>query len=223
MQRILILSVLVLAGTTERGWSGPFPCLNCGVHCITPPCPKCPDCSGPCNCLRDHLWPWQDCLSRKHVEDLQQGDCCCRICAARMLGCRLDANICCQPEVLQALNEALLCDPCWEVRRAAAWSLKRQDARIESTILMLYVSSKLDPHFLVRDRATEALDILMRCRKDCYKDLLAHADVLIKELRKKKYKPGSENCRIVFAEACSECDKKAEAAPTSALAGATQP
>jgi hypothetical protein len=133
------------------------------------------------------------------IDQLAHGACCARIKAAKKLGCRLHADFCCAPEVLAALARALQCDSCWEVRRAAAWSIAMQDARVPVGVLALYVASKLDPHYLVRDKATEALGILLLCRESCFKTLLANADELVKRLRG-KYRPGVSSCVLLIDE-----------------------
>jgi hypothetical protein len=103
--------------------------------------------------------------------------------------------------VLTSLTHAVVCDSCWEVRRAAAWSLARQNARTEEAILALHVASKLDPHYLARTKAADALDVLLVCRRECYKELLATGDELVKQLRG-KYKPGSPECTACFTQCC---------------------
>jgi hypothetical protein len=145
--------------------------------------------------------PWQSAQAGKLIEQLCQGDCCERVNAAEKLGCRLHVDACCVPEVGPALVRALVCDPCWRVRRAAAWSLVLQNARTEQAVLALHVASKLDPHYLVRDQAATALDVLLVCRRPCFKDVLAAADDLVKKLRG-KYKPGAPDCAFVLAECC---------------------
>ncbi len=104
--------------------------------------------------------------------------------------------------MLQALIEALHCDPCFEVRRAAAWSIALQDARTEDGVLALYVQSKVDPHYLVRARSAEALDILIRCRSGCFKATFERGDALVKELKAAKYAPGQACCASIFGSAC---------------------
>jgi hypothetical protein len=136
---------------------------------------------------------------------LCNGDCCDRIRAARKLGSRLHADYCSDPCVLNALIGALQCDKCWEVRRAAAWALLGQKATTDEALLALYVASKIDPHYLVRVRAAEALDILTLCHKACYKALYESGDKLIKELKAAKWAPGGPNCRVQFAGACAGC------------------
>jgi hypothetical protein len=135
---------------------------------------------------------------------LSRGNCCDRITAAQKLGHRWNADFCCDPSVLEALIGALQCDPCWEVRRAAAWSIMLQNARVEPGVVALYVSSKLDPHYLVREQAAESLDILLVCRRQCFHDLFgAGGDGLIKSLKVAKYKPGTGNCMLIFNQCCA--------------------
>ena len=133
------------------------------------------------------------------------GNCCDRIKAAEELGSRFKADFCCNPNVLTALSAPLQCDKCWEVRKAAAWSIMLQGARTEEGVLALYISSKTDPHYMVRAEAAEALDILTVCRRACFTELYKRADALIKQLKATGYKPGSDNCRVVFGEACASC------------------
>src|SRR5438132_69412 len=47
------------------------------------------------------------------------------------------------------------------------------------------------PHYMVRTKTSEALDILMVCRKPCYTALFEAADALVAELRDKKIVPGT--------------------------------
>jgi HEAT repeats len=198
MTRILCISAVALVGLASSAPAGPFACLNHGVTCITPPA-DCPDCSGPCE-------RWRHCSCRKSekaqklIEQLSAECCCDRIRAASHLGHRLHADFCCDPEILPALIHALQCDPCWEVRKAAAWSIAYQGARTEEGVMALYLATLLDPHFLVRDAANDALGILIVCRRECFKDVFAAADDLAAKL-KGKYKPGAPDCGILF-DAC---------------------
>jgi hypothetical protein len=89
-----------------------------------------------------------------------------------------------------------------------------QKARTPHGVLALYLASKLDPHFLVRTKATEALDILVICRRDCFKDVFSIGDELVKKLRG-KYKPGADDCGIVFDECCASIGMTAGAATPS--------
>lgn len=204
MKNIFLMAAAGLAlAVPAAAHAGGFACCNKGIHCQCPE-PSCPDCSCPC----DH--GLHICTARKTerahalIEDLHACDCCTRISAARKLGHRLCVDFCCDPEIVPALVAALLCDTCWEVRRAAAWSLAYQNARTPPAVFALYVASKLDPHYMVRDGATEAMGVLLVCRRDCFKDLFAAADVLIKELRG-KYKPGAGECIALLSDACGQC------------------
>ncbi len=93
------------------------------------------------------------------------------------------------------------CDACWEVRRAAATSLRQQNARTPQALLALYIAGRLDPHYLVRERANESIDILLVVQRPCYKQLFKAADELIEKLGD-KYKPGSHDCQTLY-DLCS--------------------
>lgn len=121
-----------------------------------------------------------------------------RKCAAEKLGCRWEADFCRTPEILTALIAALHCDACWEVRRAAATSIRQQNARTPLAILALYIASTLDPHYLVRERASESISILLVLQRPCYKQLFKDADKLIEKVRG-KYKPGSHDCQALYS------------------------
>src|SRR5262249_48847641 len=118
MKRFMIMSAMVLLGLVSSVRAGGL--CGCKEHCMVPP-EECPDCTPPCDkllrlgslCGCDHA----HCL----IEDLHGCTCCDRIKAAKKLGHRLHADFCACPEVLTALIEAMQCDPCWEVRRQAAW------------------------------------------------------------------------------------------------------
>lgn len=190
-------------------------CKDCkGCKCITPPAADCPDCSEPC-CTkhRVHTVFGED-HAQKLIDAAGHGCCKDRIKAVKKLGHHLHADFCCNPDVLAALVKALLCDTCWEVRRAAAWSITKQNARVPQGILALYLASKLDPHFLVRDGAAEALDVLVVCRRDCYQDLFKNGDELVKQLRG-KYQPTSGDC--ISLDALASCCAGAPAAAAPAL------
>src|SRR5262249_25064791 len=205
MKRMVGLSAAALLGMTASAWASGLCLLNHGVHCITPPPPPCPDCSCRCETGHRHCSAWKAEHAHKLIAKLESDCCCDRIQAAKHLGCRLLADYCCCPEVLDALMHALLCDPCWEVRKAASWSIMLQGARTETAVLALYVSSKLDPHYLVRIGAAESLDILLVCRQGCFTDLLKSADELIKQLRSAKFKPGTTGCASIFQAGCATC------------------
>ncbi len=218
MRRILPLTLLGLLALAAPGQAG-CPLGGCCPDCKPIPCPDCPDCG--CACDRRARLLLMD-KSEEYIATLRcigctgpagcascgncgGSNCCERIRAAERLGDRFHADFCCNPEVLEALIGALQCDPCWEVRKAAAWSIMLQGARTEEGVLALYVSSKTDPHYMVRAEAAQALDILTVCRHECFKDLYKRADDLIKELKKQGYKPGTEKCQLVLGAACAGC------------------
>ncbi len=212
MRRMLpfaLLGLLALAATSRAGCPLGGCCPDCKPIPCVPPC----DCGCACE-NRPHLVLFDD--SQESIATLRSVGCtgtagcgcgdggsnsCERIKAAEKLGSRFHADFCCNPEVLEALVEALECDPCWEVRHAAAWSIMLQGARTEEGVLALYIASKADPHYLVRAEAAEALDILTVCCKPCYAELYKAGDAIVKELKARKYKPGMENCCGVFGEA----------------------
>ena len=196
MKRILCLSALALVGLASSALGGHLACLNCGIHCICPP-EECPDCCPPCE-RRLHLCSCRQSEHARKLIDQLSCECCCdRIKAASHLGSRLHADFCCDPEVLTALVHALQCDACWEVRATAAWSIAYQGARTDQGVLALYLASLIDPHYMVRDAANDALGVLLVCRRACFKDVFAAADDLAKQL-KGKYKPGGPDCAILF-------------------------
>jgi hypothetical protein len=205
MKRTFGLTVIALFSLATSAWSSCFLCLHCGVHCMVPPPPNCPDCSCPCD-HRLNLCPqWKSEHAQKLIDELQTCDCCERIHAVKKLGHRLHADFCNDPCVLEVLISSLQCDTCWEVRRAAAWGIQGQNARTEQGVLALYIASKLDPHYLVRVAATEALDILTIAHRECFTETLKQGDDLIKQLKAQGYKPGSDNCKVILGTACAGC------------------
>lgn len=209
MKRETGLAMAALLSLSASAWAGGLFCCNRGVTCIVPPPPTCPDCGCPCD-NRLHLSLGS---AAKWIDRLSSCDSCERLKAAQKLGSRLHADFCCEPEVLTALVRALQCDPCWEVRKAAAWSIALQGARVDQGVLSLYLAMKLDPHYLVRTKAAEALDVLLVCRRDCFKELFKTGDELAKQL-KGKYKPGSPECGIVFEHCCGAAGVAPATAPT---------
>jgi hypothetical protein len=192
MRRLFALALpalLGLAGLTRAG-----ECLGCKTRCLEPGPTECRERGCPCD-KRLNLTICDK--SDKYAAILASCDnsCCARIKAARKLGCRLCADVCANKCVLEALLDALFFDPCWKVRRTAAWSLFGQRAYQDEVILALYVSSKIDPHYMVRSRAAEALDLLTLCHRCCYKELYAQGDVLIKDMRAAKFVPGAKDAR----------------------------
>ena len=140
---------------------------------------------------------------RDLINELDCKDSCRHIAVVKKLGCRLHVDYCLEPAMLDALLHALQCDPCWEVRRAAAWSLFQQNARTEPSVLALYISSRLDPHYQVRVRAAEALDLLTLGKVECYTELYKAADQLMRVLQAKGYRAGRDCCLITSATACA--------------------
>jgi len=201
MKRLLVLSFLSLLAMTPSGRAGGLSSLlEKGVHCVCPPPPECPECC-------DEIGGHHHCSARKseHAHELicqLHAACCCdRVHAAKKLGHRLRADACCDPEVVCALINALQCDTCWEVRKAAAWALAFQRVRTRQAILVLYVASKADPNFLVRDAAKDALETLVLCRGECYKELFTAADALVAKLGP-EYQPTKGKC-VNIGEQCS--------------------
>jgi hypothetical protein len=215
MKRLFGLTLTALFCLTASAWAGGLCWLHCGVHCMVPPPPNCPDCSNPCDhCLRRCSERKSE-QARKLMDELNSCDCCERIKTVKKLGCRLHADFCCDPCVLEVLIATLQCDKCWEVRRAAAWAIQHQNARTEEGVLALYIASKLDPHYLVRVAAAEALDILTIGRRECFTETLKHGDDLIKQLKAQGYKPGSDNCRVLLAAGCGGCGAISPEAPAA--------
>lgn len=216
MKRLFALTLVALFSMTASAWSGGFLCgLHCKEHCMVPPPPNCPDCSCPCD-HRFNLCPeWKSAHAQKLIEELDACCCCDRIKTVRKLGHRFHADFCNDPCVLDTLIASLQCDKCWEVRREAAWGIQKQNARTEQGVLALYISSKLDPHYLVRVAATEALDILTIAHRECFTETLKSGDELIKELKKQGYKPGSDNCRVILGALCGGCGIEHGAPPAS--------
>jgi hypothetical protein len=216
MKRFIFLSITFLIGLSTSSQAGGL--CGCEGRCITPPPPTCPDCTCPCDLHRiGSVFGCEH--ANKLIEDLHACTCCDRIKAAKKLGHRLHADFCANPEVLAALINALQCDPCWEVRREAAWSIFTQGARTDQGVIALYIASRLDPHYLVRDRAAEALDILLvGGKKECFKTIFDNGDQLIKDLKKAGYKPGTANCEVILAAQAATMAapiKKVEAGSTA--------
>jgi hypothetical protein len=192
------LIALAFLGWTSPAWASGICLFNCGVACKPIPATDCPDCGCPCDQGHHHCSPRKSERAQQLIGELSSDCCCDRIKAARKLGYRFNADFCCDPQVLDALINAVLCDPCWEVRQAAAWSIALQRARTDSGVLALYFASKADPHYMVRDSATQALGILTVCRQPCFKEVYAYGDQLIKTF-KGKAKPGCADCQLLVA------------------------
>lgn len=205
MKRILyasvatFLSVLSLASPAQAiGWL----CCPPTYHCMEPHEPCCRGCDEPC-CGRINLTCFGACHTQELIAKLHECDYCSRATAVKMLGSRLHADFCCDPDVLVALVHALQCDKNWVIRQKAAWAIQRQGARTEYGVLALYLASKLDPHFLVRDAAADALAVLIVGRQPCFKELFHQADELAKKLRP-LYKPTKGECVHLMDAFCAE-------------------
>jgi HEAT repeats len=203
MKRISVvaLAALLMSAPVAWGW-----CLNCTRVRPIPPeaCGPCPD-----QCKHGFFPP----LSRKcAVEDkihvlYTDPNFAHRVCAVEWLGCCMHDDACADPEVMEALFAALQCDPAWEVRRAGAIAIRHQHLLCRTALMALYIAAKTDPHFTVRLKSAESLDILtVPYPPSCFKDMRKQGDALIVELRRAGYKPGSEHCRVQLGDACSHCD-----------------
>lgn len=204
--KTLVLSLAALVGLSS-GLAWADSCSSCGTgkccHCMEPKT-FCPDCGDPCcHCRIPAIFG--QCHTQKLLDQICSGDCCGRIHAAKKLGCCLHADFCACPEVLSSLIHALQCDSCWKVRQKAAWGIAHQKARVKEGVVALYLASKLDPHYMVRDAAADALDVLLVCRRDCFKDLFTAADELAKVV-KKAYKPTSGSCVNLVAQVCASVE-----------------
>jgi hypothetical protein len=110
MPLLFTLSTLAVLALAAPGLAGGL-CLHCQTHCTEPPC-DCPDCTS-CPCDHRHcLTLFGEAHAFRYLEGLCAEDCCTRIKAVSKLGCRLHADFCTNPAVLDALVGALLCDPC---------------------------------------------------------------------------------------------------------------
>ncbi len=119
--------------------------------------------------------------------------------AAEKLGCwlRTDAAAC--PQVVCSLVYVLQCDSCWDVRREAAWSIARQKVDDQLGYMVLYLAMKLDPHWMVRDAAANALKVVeTQLSPGCIREWKAAA-AAIEPKCKPYYKPGKDESLSVFA------------------------
>jgi hypothetical protein len=129
------------------------------------------------------------CKAQRLIEKLQNGCCRDRILACRKLGNRFCVDCYTDPEVLDALIMALQSDASWEVRREAAFAIRRQDAGTDAAVLAVYLASRLDPVLEVRQYSAEAVNTLTEGRRPAYHDAFATVDAAVAQLQK-LYHPG---------------------------------
>jgi hypothetical protein len=202
MKRIsaLALTAMLLSAPATWGW-----CIN-----LTRVRPIPPEACGPCpeGCrhgLNLALWPKAH-VAQKIATLQTDPNFAHRVCAVEWLGCCLHADACRDCEVMDAIFAALQCDPAWEVRRAAAIAVRHQHLICPGALMALYIATKTDPHFTVRFKAAESLDILtVPYPPACFRDMQKQGDLLVAELRKQGYRPGSDNCRVLLDGACTRC------------------
>jgi hypothetical protein len=157
--------------------------------------------------------PWHERRTDALIDKL--GDCCPydRREAARQLGCCINTNACRHPEIVPNLVHALVCDSAWQVRKKAAWSLAYQRAANQCGWTALYLASRLDPHYMVRDCAANALKVIeTQVGLNCIRTWKVRGDALAKEM-KPKYKPGTASCCEVFSACCGACSNTAANPP----------
>jgi HEAT repeat len=202
--RICMLSAVTLLAVGQSARSIGFVCCNKGIHCICPPPECCPDCTP---CEGHHFrYPGQAERAETYIKQLQCECCCDRIEAARKFWHRWNGDVCCDPAVEPALLHALLCDTCWEVRRAAASALLFQHDNQPQAVVALFVSNKLDHHYMVRTKSGEALDIVLLCRRACFKDLFGDmGKQLLAALAKAGFRPGTANCMFIMDQCTAAC------------------
>jgi hypothetical protein len=89
-----------------------------------------------------------------------------------------------------------------------------------AAVVALFVSSKLDHHYLVRAKSGEALDIVLLCRRPCFNDLFGDVGKqLLAALVKAGFRPGTANCMYIMDQCAAACGIAAESllAPTPGL------
>jgi hypothetical protein len=199
MRSLLIVTFLALAGSANTCWAAeccqgatcPFCPITTCDSCKKTTCDSCPTpkCSDPCAHHCPALLGSPE-KTQKLIEKLCSCDYCTRKMAVCKLSCPLHADVCKDPCALKGLTRALFSDSTWENRRRAAFGIYKQGARTEAGVLALYISSRLDPHVMVRAGADEALRLLFMPHPGCEKDFFAEGEKLVKELREQKILPG---------------------------------
>lgn len=194
-------------GCTDGSCGGSWWCRHCesylGISCYTPPCPEpccpCDPCSVGC-----HLnLPWYDRTTAALLEKLNDCHYRCRAQAAHSLGCKLHTDFCYHPEVVSALIHTLQCDPCYDVRRKAAYAIAYQGIYDHCGWMALYLASRLDTHYLVRENSADALKVLeTHVGLGCIREWKVEAATFEKEL-KGKYKPGKPEWAGAYELCCA--------------------
>jgi len=209
------VATVAITSTVATAWAGHRKNCDkaeCHIQCLLSPCkcspcPKHPEC--PQRCQNDCCH--QPLPQPKAVEPCEESDpCCCtrsqRVKAAHALG---SFDACCCPQVVPALIHALMCDKDWQVRAAAARALRWSqplncdaascDCQREEVVAALRIAEKLDPYWIVRSEAKDALGVLGVCNKCCFDEIEKKADEIAAKL-KPIYKPGGENCHEVYSK-----------------------
>jgi len=197
--------------------SAPKPaCRHCesyhGIRCYTPPPPEPCACKDPCTGRCHVALPGAEARAANLLAQLVDCHYRCRAKAACKLGSRLHVDFCRSPEIVPALVQALECDSCWVVRKEAAYAIAFQGVYDRCGWGALYLASQLDPHYLVREGAADALKVLeTHISLGCIKEWKEAADSFVKGL-KGKYRPGKDECAGVYWAFCG-CPDAAMAPP----------
>jgi hypothetical protein len=142
--------------------------------------------------------PFSAAHTAKAVEQLQDCRPHDRSMAVCKLGCCLYTNPACHPEVVPALITSLQCDGAYQVRVKAAWAIAFQNIANQCGWTALYVSSQLDPHWLVRDTASNALKVIeTQLDPSIIAAWKTRGNALAKQW-KGKYKPGKPDCMLIY-------------------------
>jgi hypothetical protein len=142
--------------------------------------------------------PWSEAQTARLLEQLQDCRPHERAVAAGRLGCCLYTNPDCHPEVVTALVTSLQCDGAYEVRVKAAWAIAFQKITNRCGWTSLYVSSQLDPHWLVRDTSANALKVIeTQLEPETIRAWKTRGDGLVRQFRG-NYKPGKPGCTLIY-------------------------
>jgi len=187
-----------------------------------PPPLNCPGCD-PCqNRLNLTLF------GPEHVAQLiaqlfDHDNACLRAKAAKKLGCRFHADFCHNPEVLQALLDAILFDPCWVVRREAQWALYWQGAAVKDAFMVMFVAYSLDPHYMVRDAGQELITDMTLSRSECWREEFNTWGYLIRELRKVGFRAGECDSKKLWQVAFTNWQEQMKALAANGVSGKDLP